>query len=324
MGAGANERADVIRARTSWSALVDSLSNRIRLWSRIASIARALWRGAAMACLALVHCWKTMLAMAAVSATGVGLQVAAENFLPKELDLRILAASLVWQALMATAMAMLVSSVHRFIIDRHPNYMVPAAFDGKHAPLALARKAGLYALAIWVAIYALTVALRIVVNAWPLPGLRFVDKALVFGLFVFGALLNLVRPALALGARRPLREAAGMAWRDPFGLLVIAFLLQQPLAYLTPMFVLLPRDPDFLGPTVKAQIATIALITIATLFQFILTEATMVVFAMRSAGREAGREQEKRDREFDEARPTVGQTQVAIPVPPAEAPRLGR
>ena len=105
---------------------------------------------------------------------------------------------------------------------------------------------------------------------------------------------------------------------------MIAFLLQQPLAYLTPMFVLLPRDPDFLGPTVKAQIATIALITIATLFQFILTEATMVVFAMRSAGREAGREQEKRDREFDEARPTVGQTQVAIPVPPAEAPRLGR
>ena len=225
--------------------------------------------------------------MAGVIALGAGLQSLFTYWvIPAEDSWIVPLASILWQAVMATSMAVLVAPIHRWIIGKGAAHPLPNGF----APMKRRRlylRSGLYGFGIWFVTDWVGVGLRSAVLLTSGRGREIAFYVAMFGSFAFVSRFALVRPALSLGAPAPVKSGLRFAFRRPLSLLVVSGMLQIVPNVIEPILILAPRAPAIFGPSALAQQITIVSTSIFALLQFLAVEASTVIFAQRAAAREA-------------------------------------
>ena len=222
---------------------------------------------------------KIVLAVSLLVFTGASLQFYFVNTSGHD-EQTLLIASIFWQAFLATLVAALAVPLHLFVIHVYLRAPVADPSEGgrKLAPLML--RAASYGLAIWIFGYLLGVACKFVILVTQPPLRQIESFGLAFVVFLATGLLALVRPALSLGMARPLRTGIAMGWRRALALYLMMAVLAIPPNVLGPLAMFVP--PAFLGRGLTPRLITITLISIMSIFQYVATEISTVLFARRA------------------------------------------
>ncbi len=217
-----------------------------------------------------------VLLMAVIGAAGVMLQSHFVND-PAYDETKLLYLSIVWQALLASLMALLAVPFAQSLIALEPYDAVFRPNDampvrrGQAKIRAMSAAAGF---AVWTTLYVLTVGARAVgVYA---PALLQRPLATTAGVVAFavGALLTFIRPAIVSGYARPLAAAVALSWRHLAAVcLLTALMVLPPMAFElfgVGYYKLLP-------PTLAVVTLFDVLGVIFNVFQFLAVEATALI-----------------------------------------------
>jgi hypothetical protein len=191
----------------------------------------------------------------------------------------LLFVSVGWQGCTATLVAALVVPLQLSILHRR-------------GPRLLMLRAAGYGLGIWLAANLLAAGSQFLLIAAPAAARLVLRYAIVVISFLALTLLSLVRPVLAMGSARPLRDGIAAAARNAPALYLMTVLLSLFVGLVQPWLVALTRH--ILGPRQDPQAAIVLLLSLFTVFQTLALEAATVLFARR-AMRQAPRRQKRRN-----------------------------
>jgi hypothetical protein len=216
------------------------------------------------------------LMMAAIGAVGVMLQSHFVND-PAYDEMKLLYLSIFWQALLASMMAMLAVPFAQYLIALEP---YDAVFRPDDAAPMRRRQTKLYAMAaaagfaVWTLLYLLTVGARAVGAYAP----SFVQRPLATSagvvVFVVGAVLTFVRPAIVSGYARPLAAALRLSRRRLAAVCLLTALMALPPMAFELFGVGYYR---FLPPTLAVVTVFDVIGVVFNVFQFLAVEATALI-----------------------------------------------
>ena len=263
---------------------------------------------------------RAVVAIGLVIATGAGLQLTSTAF-PIFDEQTFFVTSIVWQAVMATALAALAVFVHLFIIHdlfaerrfgaKTHFYRGPAVNQSLHPrppPLSLLVRAGALGFGIWLLTYGLHVATNALAvfspQLAPFATPDLIRSTVYFGgtfaSFLIVTLLSLVRPALSLGSSRPVLLGIGTAVGRAPVLYSLTVLLLIPPAIIGWLTVFIPHL--FLPASVVARLVGAVILLVFSIFQLMAVEAS-TIFLMNRAMNQSARS--------DEAQPAAAAAQSA-------------
>jgi len=211
---------------------------------------------------------------------GVSLQLSfTSHFAPNAHQRSLLAASILWQAIMASAVAAIVVPF-QLCVARETRHLVDIPNHAARSQAAIVRAAAAYGFGIWLFSYLLGVASKFLLQFAPIA-LRPTSYYLLTGAaFLITTLLTLVRPCLSLGYAHPLRSGARLAISNAAALFVMTIALAMPPIVIELMLTYIPAA--FLVPALPREIFGVVAYSAFSIFQVLAVEASTVVFARRA------------------------------------------